>query len=110
MATYMSWKPDPYCKAVDALRKQRPHVFPYAPSPFCLREGIKEGFTGKGENNRNNFNLSIPTMVCHPIENEYREPFTSAELNRLTKKTTKGVTPSDQCKKIEVSCMAGFRQ
>ena len=87
-----------------------PHVSLCTLIIFFNRHGIKEGFTGKGEDDHNGSNLSIQTMVSNPTENEYKEPFTSVELNRLTKKSTRGVTPSDQCKKIEASCMAGFRQ
>ena len=72
-----------------------PHVSLCTLTIFFNRHGIKEGFTGKGEDDHNGSNLSIQTMVSNPTENEYKEPFTSVELNRLTKKSTKGVTPSD---------------
>ena len=36
MSTYMSWKPDPKCRAVDALQQNWTHMFPYAFPPLTL--------------------------------------------------------------------------
>ena len=49
-------------------------------------------------------------MVCSPTINGHKKHFTSVELKRLTETFTKRVTPSDQCKKVAASFMAGTKQ
>ena len=80
---YISWKLDPCCIAVDALKQKWTHMFPYVFFPFSLiREVIK-----KIQKDRVTMILITPTWQSEPfvtlaLENEHKKiDFTSKQKN-----------------------------